>query len=190
MPTTGSSTIRGAGHTGQTGSVPRACGALFRLSLRTWFRRSRSWCTVSMQTWNPLPLPCSVSWMPRWQEVEVAEVCDNLVSTQVLGLSPDGQLCQYVLWDASFHCVGGRASMGNGSYPQPQQIQAQTQGCCQWQHPEALMGSQAVGTPKPQPSCRFGHFAAWVAQQFRDTRAFLSRNGTLVRVLAGSPLHW
>ena len=38
-------------------------------------------------------------------EVEVAEVCDNLVSTQVLGLSPDGQLCQYVLWDASFHSL-------------------------------------------------------------------------------------
>ena len=38
-------------------------------------------------------------------EVEVDEVCDNLVSTQVLGLSPDGQLCQYVLWDASFHSL-------------------------------------------------------------------------------------
>ena len=24
---------------------------------------------VSMQTWNPLPLPCSVSWMPRWQRL-------------------------------------------------------------------------------------------------------------------------
>ena len=38
-------------------------------------------------------------------EAEVAEVCDNLVSTQVLGISPDGQLCQYVLWNATFHSL-------------------------------------------------------------------------------------
>ena len=52
------------------------------------------------------------------------------------------------------------------------------------------MGSQDEGTPKPQPSCRFGHFAAWVAQQLGDASAFLSHNGTLGWVLAGSPLHW
>ena len=46
--------------------------------------------------------------------------------------------------------------MGNGPDPQPQQIQAQTQGRCQGQHPEALMGSQAEGTPKPQPSFATG----------------------------------
>ena len=39
------------------------------------------------------------------EEAEVAEVCDNLISTQVLGISPDGQLCQYVLWNASFHSL-------------------------------------------------------------------------------------
>ena len=38
-------------------------------------------------------------------EAEVAEVCDNLVSTQVLGISPDGLLCQYVLWNATFHSL-------------------------------------------------------------------------------------
>ena len=38
-------------------------------------------------------------------EAEVAEVCGNLVSTQVLGISPDGQLCQYVLWNATFHSL-------------------------------------------------------------------------------------
>ena len=38
-------------------------------------------------------------------QAEILEACENLVSTQVLGYSPDGQLCQYVLADAVAHSL-------------------------------------------------------------------------------------
>ena len=38
-------------------------------------------------------------------EPEVSEVCENLIETQVLGISPDGQLCQYILGDAVVHSL-------------------------------------------------------------------------------------
>ena len=146
-----------------------------------WPKRQRAqglWS--SLQTFTPALVPKVQELVHRFQadlesltkemfrlmedslaEAEVAEVCDNLVSTQVLGISPDGQLCQYVLWNATFHSL----EVGHqwGMVPIRNLSKSKLQGRCQGQHPEALMGSQDGGTPKTQPSCRFGHFAAWVA---------------------------
>ena len=110
-------------------------------------------------------------------EVEVAEVCDNLVSTQVLGLSPDGQLCQYVLWDASFHSleVGHQWGMVPIRNLSKSKLKPRAAASGSIKKPQWVAG---CGDTQAAAVLPFGHFAAWVAQQFRDTRAFLSHNGT------------
>ena len=95
-------------------------------------------------------------------EAEVAEVCDNLVSTQVLGISPDGQLCQYVLWNATFHSleVGHQWGMVPIRNLSKSKLKPRAAASGSIQRPN---GEQGCGDTQAA-AVLLRHFAAWVAQ--------------------------